>query len=76
MPAAPLVLANLLRPLLLVLERGDERARHTARSSPAACSIDEADSVSAAFQEHGYRERTPPERGEWAALLLEAPDHG
>ena len=38
--------------------------------------IEEADPVSRSFAEHGYRERTRLTGGEWAALLLEAPDRG
>ncbi|HEU4702035.1 MAG TPA: 50S ribosomal protein L11 methyltransferase [Conexibacter sp.] len=67
-PAAPTVLANLLRPLLL-----DYAARLGEPPSALIASgllIHEADEISAAFAAHGLRERDRRERGEWAALLL------
>jgi hypothetical protein len=35
----------------------------------------EADGIAAAFAGCGYVESDRRERGEWAALLLESPDH-
>jgi ribosomal protein L11 methyltransferase len=68
-PAAPVVLANLLRPLLL-----DDAAR-LPEPAPrmliaSGLLIHEADEIVAAFASHGLRERDRRERGEWAALLL------
>jgi ribosomal protein L11 methyltransferase len=74
-PPAPLVLANLLRPLLLSWSAAIAGTAY-GRIVASGLLIDEADSVSHSFQEHGYRERTRLTGGEWAALLLEAPDRG
>jgi ribosomal protein L11 methyltransferase len=74
-PAAPLVLANLLRPLLLAWSAAIAGTAY-GRIVASGLLIDEADSVSRSFKEHGYRERTRLTGGEWAALLLEAPDRG
>jgi ribosomal protein L11 methyltransferase len=74
-PAAPTVLANLLRPLLLDYARAlagmpaGERPRALIASGLL---VHEADEVAAAFAPLGLRERTRRERGEWAALLLAA----
>jgi ribosomal protein L11 methyltransferase len=68
-PTAPVVLANLLRPLLL-----DYAARLTEPPRTLIASgllLHEADEIAAAFAAHGLRERDRRERGEWAALLLE-----
>ncbi len=71
MPAAPTVLANLLRPLLL-----DYASALAAPGDPPATLIasgllvHEADEVASAFAAVGLRERERRERGEWAALLL------
>ena len=67
-PAAPVVLANLLRPLLL-----DYAARLTEPPRTLIASgllIHEADEIAGAFAAHGLRERDRHELGEWAALLL------
>ena len=69
-PAAPTVLANLLRPLLL-----DYAARLTEPPRTLIASgllTHEADEIAAVFAAHGLRERDRCERGEWAALLLRA----
>ena len=69
-PEAPVIVANLLRPLLLDL------AEHM-RVSPwlliaSGLLSDQADEVARAFAErHGLRERSRRHEGEWAALLLE-----
>jgi ribosomal protein L11 methyltransferase len=70
-PAAALVLANLLRPLLLAWSAGISA---TAHGSIIASGLleHEADEVADAFAAHGYGERRRLVRGEWAALLLEA----
>jgi ribosomal protein L11 methyltransferase len=71
-PAAPLVLANLLRPLLLAWSTTIAPAAH--RWIIASGLLEhEADEVSQAFVQHGYLERTRLVSGEWAALLLESP---
>jgi ribosomal protein L11 methyltransferase len=71
----PLVLANLLRPLLLSLASSTSRSlppteapRHLLASGLLR---EEADAVAAAFAERlNLRERERRERGEWAALWL------
>ena len=68
-PVAPVVLANLLRPLLV-----DYAARLTEPPRTLIASgllTHEADEIAAAFATHGLHERDRRERGEWAALLLE-----
>lgn len=67
-PVAPVVMANLLRPLLLdYAARLDEPPRALIASGLLT---HEADEVAAAFARHGLRERDRRVRGEWAALLL------
>jgi ribosomal protein L11 methyltransferase len=75
LPAAPVVLANLLRPLLLdcarrLAEPNAPAAPHTLIASGLL--THEADEVAAAFAPLGLRERARRARGEWAALLLAA----
>lgn len=72
-PPAPLVLANLLRPLLLAWSA---KMAGTAHRWIIASGLleQEADGISASIRSHGYRERRRLVRGEWAALLLESPD--
>jgi ribosomal protein L11 methyltransferase len=73
-PAAPLVLANLLRPLLLAWSTTMTGTAH--RWIIASGLLEhEADVVSQAIGAHGYRERRRLISGEWAALALESPDH-
>jgi len=67
-PAAPTVLANLLRPLLLDYARVLAEPPRTLIASGLL--IHEADEIAAAFAAHGLREQDRRERGEWAALLL------
>jgi ribosomal protein L11 methyltransferase len=72
LPPAPLVLANLLRPLLLAWCATIVPAAH--RSIIASGLLEhEADEVAEAFGGHGYLERGRLVSGEWAALLLESP---
>jgi ribosomal protein L11 methyltransferase len=72
-PAAPLVLANLLRPLLLTWSATMTGTAH--RWIIASGLLEhEADVISKAIGTHGYRERKRLVSGEWAALLLESPD--
>jgi ribosomal protein L11 methyltransferase len=73
-PAAPLVLANLLRPLLLAWSTTMAGTAH--RWIIASGLLEhEADVVSQAIGAHGYRERRRLISGEWAALALESRDH-
>lgn len=73
-PAAPLVLANLLGPLLRewcsALLAGAASVPRTLIASGLLAT--EADGIAAAFSELGLRERRRLVRGEWAALLLVA----
>ena len=65
----PIVLANLLRPLLLDLASTLERPPPNLIASGLLC--EEADEVSGAFAESlRMRERERREQGEWAALWL------
>jgi ribosomal protein L11 methyltransferase len=73
-PTAPLVLANLLRPLLLCVARagftaGD--APHTLIASGLL--THEADEIAAAFARHGLHETDRRTSAEWAALVLRRP---
>lgn len=70
MPAAPTVLANLLRPLLL--EYAANLPEPPQRLIASGLLVHEADEIAAAFERHGLRERSRLELGEWAALLLAA----
>jgi ribosomal protein L11 methyltransferase len=67
-PAAPTVLANLLRPLLLDYAHRLAEAPRTLVASGLL--VEEADEIVAAFARQGLREQDRRERGEWAALLL------
>jgi ribosomal protein L11 methyltransferase len=68
MPTAPLVLANLLRPLLLTYaERMTDPPELLIASGLL---VHEADEIAAAFATRGLREHDRRELGEWAALLL------
>jgi ribosomal protein L11 methyltransferase len=69
LPAAPVMTANLLRPLLLELAT----RLHTPPRALIASGLltDQADEVARAFRErHGLREQARSGEGEWAALLL------
>jgi ribosomal protein L11 methyltransferase len=74
-PAAPLVLANLLAPLLIAwcgqLTGGDAELPGMVVASGLLAT--EADTVSAAFGAVGLPEIRRAIRGEWAALLLGSP---
>jgi ribosomal protein L11 methyltransferase len=67
-PWAPVVTANLVRPLLLALAGGMERPPELLIASGLL--MEEADEVAAAFAAAGLRERERRTAGEWAALLL------
>jgi ribosomal protein L11 methyltransferase len=71
-PSAPVVLANLLRPLLFELAGSIEEApRHLIASGLLR---EEADEVSQLLARRlSLRERERRERGEWAALWLQRP---
>ncbi|MET0603799.1 MAG: 50S ribosomal protein L11 methyltransferase [Baekduia sp.] len=70
-PTAPLVLANLLRPLLLCVARAGFAAGETPRTLIASgLLIHEADEIAAAFGRHGLIEADRRTSGEWAALTL------
>ncbi len=70
-PTAPLVLANLLRPLLLCVARAgfDGEAPETLIASGLL--EHEADEVAEAFADHGLREAARRADGGWAALRLD-----
>jgi ribosomal protein L11 methyltransferase len=69
LPAPPTVLANLLRPLLLIVaERMPDPPPHTLIASGLL--PDEADEVAVAFAARGLRERARRVEGDWAALAL------
>jgi ribosomal protein L11 methyltransferase len=73
-PAAPVVLANLLGPLLRRLaEVGFERGDVPRALVASGLLTTEADGIAAAFARRGLCERTRRTDGEWAALLLAAP---
>jgi ribosomal protein L11 methyltransferase len=69
-PHAPVVTANLLRPLLLTLSQRMQRPPRILVASGLLAH--EADEVAAAFERHGLREADRRERDGWAALLLSA----
>ncbi len=71
-PPAPLVLANLLAPLLLAWARAMPGPEH-AEIIASGLLEHEAEPVSGAFAQRGYRERQRLVRDGWAALLLQAP---
>jgi ribosomal protein L11 methyltransferase len=70
MPAAPTVLANLLRPLLL--DYAANLPQPPRRLIASGLLTHEADEIARAFEPRGLRERGRLESGEWAALLLAA----
>jgi ribosomal protein L11 methyltransferase len=69
-PTAPLVLANLLRPLLLCVARAGFAGDPPHALIASGLLADEAGEVAAAFAAHGLREERRLHGGEWAALLL------
>lgn len=73
LPPARLVLANLLGPLLLTWSA---QMAGTAHNWIIASGLLETQAlpVSHSFASHGYRESRRLVSGEWAALLMEAPD--
>jgi ribosomal protein L11 methyltransferase len=69
-PWAPLVVANLVRPLLL--EVAALMTRPPRALIVSGLLREETGEVAAAFARHGLRESGRREGGEWAALVLEA----
>ena len=72
-PPAPLVLANLLGPLLLAWNAAMAGTAHSWIIASGLLNS-EAMRVSRSFASHGYRESRRLISGEWAALLMVAPD--
>jgi ribosomal protein L11 methyltransferase len=70
-PTAPLVLANLLRPLLLCVARAGFQGDAVPDILIASGLLThEADEIAQAFARHGLRETGRRESAEWAALVL------
>jgi ribosomal protein L11 methyltransferase len=69
-PTAPLVLANLLRPLLLCVARAGFAGEPPRTLIAGGLLAHEADEVALAFRAHGLEEDARLHGGEWAALLL------
>ena len=69
-PTAPIVLANLLAPLLRTLAATGFDGPPPAALIASGLLAGDADDVAAAFARRGLRERTRRTDGEWAALLL------
>jgi ribosomal protein L11 methyltransferase len=67
-PWAPVVCANLLRPLLLAVAGVMTRPPELLIASGLL--VEECDEVAAAFARHGLREADRRTRGEWGALAL------
>jgi ribosomal protein L11 methyltransferase len=73
-PAAPLVLANLLRPLLLCVARAGFAGGAVPRTLIASGLLaHEADEIADAFARHGLHETDRRQSAEWAALTLRRP---
>jgi ribosomal protein L11 methyltransferase len=71
LPPAPVIVANLLRPLLLDLAARLVPARRPRILLAGGLLREEGDEVAAAFLRHGLREVKRCERGEWAVLQLQ-----
>jgi ribosomal protein L11 methyltransferase len=69
-PSAPLVLANLLRPLLLCVARAGFAGGPPRTLIASGLLAHEADEIAAAFAAHGLVETDRRHSGEWSALLL------
>jgi ribosomal protein L11 methyltransferase len=73
-PSAPLVLANLLRPLLLCVARaGFAGGRVPDLLIASGLLATEADEIAAAFARHGLVETDRRQSAEWSALALRRP---
>jgi ribosomal protein L11 methyltransferase len=71
-PTAPLVLANLLRPLLLCVARAGFAGEPPRTLIASGLLTHEADEIAAAFARHGLVESDRRTSAEWAALVLRA----
>jgi ribosomal protein L11 methyltransferase len=69
-PAAPVVVANLLRPLLLRVAADGFAGPSPNALVAGGLLAHEGDEVAAAFARHGLREAERRHGGEWVALLL------
>lgn len=69
-PTAPLVLANLLRPLLLCVARAGFAGEAPRTLIASGLLTHEADEIGAAFARHGLVESDRRSSAEWAALVL------
>jgi ribosomal protein L11 methyltransferase len=70
-PTAPLVLANLLRPLLLCVARAGFQDGAVPETLIASGLLThEADEIAAAFARHGLQETDRRSSAEWSALVL------
>ena len=69
-PAAPTVVANLVRPLLLAVARGGWAGPAPDVLIAGGLLREEADEVAVALKAHGLLERARRLEGEWATLLL------
>jgi len=72
-PTAPLVLANLLRPLLLCVARAGFDGEPPQLLIASGLLSHEADEVAAAFAPHGLQETDRRQSAEWSALALRRP---
>jgi ribosomal protein L11 methyltransferase len=72
-PTAPLVLANLLRPLLLCVARAGFDGEPPQLLIASGLLSHEADEVAAAFARHDLRETERRQSAEWSALALRRP---
>lgn len=73
-PAAPTVLANLLRPLLLRVASDGFAGGTPSTLVASGLLVAEGDEVAAAFARLGLREVERREQGEWIALILREAD--
>jgi ribosomal protein L11 methyltransferase len=69
-PSAPLVLANLLRPLLLCVARAGFQGPAPDLLIASGLLTHEADEIAAAFARHGLAETDRRTSAEWCALVL------
>jgi ribosomal protein L11 methyltransferase len=69
-PTAPLVLANLLRPLLLCVARAGFDGEPPRTLIASGLLAHEADEIATAFAPHGLRETARRQSAEWSALVL------
>jgi ribosomal protein L11 methyltransferase len=69
-PGAPVIVANLLRPLLLRLAADGFAGRIPDVLVASGLLVHEGDEVAGAFSRHGLREAQRRAEGEWVALLL------